>query len=141
MEKYTEQLMNSIDTHESTEQKLSHIVHTDSLWKGISDTDQEELLEHLQAHIRELAAKLGISEEKVEEAIELRKLKLARRIEEKNPQAFEVIREHNRKFEKSLMENEPKVYETLLRHRREALDHLRRSNPEFADVMDELYEE
>lgn len=141
MEKYTKQLMNSIDTHESTEQKLSHIVHTDSLWKGISDTDQEELLEHLQAHIRELAAKLGISEEKVEEAIELRKLKLAQRIEEKNPQAFEVIREHNRKFEKSLMENEPKVYETLLRHRREALDHLRRSNPEFADVMDELYEE
>ena len=140
MERYTEQLMTRIDSRESEEQKLSHIVHTDSLWKGIGDIDQEELLEHLQAHIRELAEKLGMSETRVEEAIELRKLKLAQRIEERDPQAFEAIRQHNERFESALREHEPRVYEALLRHRREALDNLRKTNPEYAEIMSELYE-
>ncbi|MBP7186347.1 MAG: STAS domain-containing protein [Ruminococcus sp.] len=139
MERYAEKLMENIHSGEDSGQQLSHIVHADTLWKGIGDTDQEELLEHLQAHLRELAEKLGISEERIEEAIELRKLKLASRIGERSHEAFEVIRRHSERFENSLKESDPKVYESLLRYRREALDHLRKTNPEYASVMDELY--
>lgn len=139
MEKYAEKLMENISTDDDTEQKLEHIVHTDGLWKGIGDTDQEELLEHLQAHLNELSEKLEISETAVEEAIERRKLKLARRIGQRSPEAFRVIREHNKRFEIALKKNEPKAYDNLLKHRRKVLDDLRRSSAEYNDIIDALY--
>ena len=139
MEKYAEQLVNNLDPKDNSQQSLSSIIHTDTLWKGIGESDQEEFLEHLQAHIHELAEKLDLSELSIEEAIELRKLKLARHIEKKDPKAFKDIRVHNYRFEKALKEHEPQIYESLLRHRREALDRLRKTNPEYSDVIDDLY--
>lgn len=49
-----------------------------------------------------------------------------------------MLREHDRRFDKELKKHDSKLYEKLLAHRREALDNLRKTNPEFSDLIDEL---
>jgi len=139
MEKYAEKLLVSINSSGNAEEQLTGIINADENWKGMGELDREELLVHLESHLKELSEKLHISEERIEEAIELRKLRLAKSIGVRDPKALKTLREHDRRFEKSLKKHDSKLYEKLLAHRREALDNLRKSNPEFTDLIDDLY--
>ena len=139
-EKYTEKILSGITPGPDPETQLSQALST-QVWEGIGELDQEEFLEHLQVHLRELAEKLNVAPEKAEESIELRKLRLARSIALRNPKALEVIREHNQRFENGLRTHDPKLYETMLRHRREALRNLRNSSPEFDELIHTVYGE
>ena len=139
MEKYAEKLLVSIDGSENGEEQLSSIINAEENWKGIGELDQEELLVHLESHLKELSEKLHISEERIEEAIELRKLRLSESIGRHDPGALRTLREHNRRFDASLKKHDFKLYEKLLAHRREALDRLRKTNPEFSHIIDDLY--
>ena len=139
MEKYAEKLLVSINSSGNAEEQLTGIINADENWKGMGELDREELLVHLESHLKELSEKLHISEERIEEAIELRKLRLAKSIGGRDPRALKTLREHDRRFEKSLKKHDSKLYEKLLAYRREALDNLRKSNPEFSDLIDDLY--
>ena len=109
------------------------------VWESIGEPDQEEFLEHLQVHSRELSEKLHISEEKVGSAIEMRRIKLALRLQKKNPGALEVIIEHNKKFEESLREKNPELYTHFVAHRKDALENLRKEYPEYTEIIDSFY--
>ena len=87
-EKYTEKILSGITPGPDPETQLSQALST-QVWEGIGELDQEEFLEHLQVHLRELAEKLNVAPEKAEESIELRKLRLARSIALRNPKALE----------------------------------------------------
>ncbi len=140
LERYTEQMLAEIDTDkENAEEQLHRIIKAKGIWKGISELDQEELLVHLQTHLSELSMKLGIDEDKIEEAIELRRIKLAMRLEQHDPRAFETVREYARRFEKELEANKPELYAELIRHRNEAAAHIRETDPGYAEYIDELY--
>ena len=139
MEKYAKKLLENIDSEKNSDEQLDEIINADENWKGIGEMDQEELLVHIQAHLKELSEKLSISEEKIEEAIELRKLRIAGRLSGRDPKALKVLREHNMRFETALKKNDIGLYEKLLAHRREALDHLRKTNPEYSSLIDEFY--
>lgn len=139
MEKYAERLMKKLDGKVDIREQLGRLIRADDIWKGVGEADQEELLLHIQAHIRELSERLHISEDRIEEAIELRRLTLAERLEETDPHAFEELRKHSQRFEESLKKQDPELYESMLRHRREALEHLLSSNPEYTELVDELY--
>lgn len=141
MEKYTEKLLKGINDKEDSQKQLNDIVKVQGEWKGLGVLDQEELLEHLQLHLKELSVKLNISQEKIEEAIELRRMKNAVRFEKINPKAFEAIRAHNRIFEKNLKENNPELYKTISMHRRKALETLMETDEENARIIKELYKE
>ncbi|MBQ3856445.1 MAG: STAS domain-containing protein, partial [Ruminococcus sp.] len=142
LERYAERLLNEAATGDGApEDQLSRIIKAKGLWKGISELDQEELLVHLQAHLSELSQKLGIDEAKIEEAIELRRLKLAVRLEQSDPQAFRAIREHTKRFEEGLREKSPQLYEEFIRHRQEMAAHLRQSDPQYAEIFHRLYSE
>ncbi|MBR1591750.1 MAG: STAS domain-containing protein [Ruminococcus sp.] len=139
-EKYTEKMLENIsDNRKYAQQQLSDIIKAKGIWKGIGELDQEELLVHLQTHTCELALKLNTDESKIEEAIELRRIKLAVSLEKNNPSAFSALREHNERFENALKEKNPQMYEELISHRKEALEHLRISNPEYAGFIEEFY--
>ncbi|HRR75692.1 MAG TPA: SulP family inorganic anion transporter [Ruminococcus sp.] len=137
-ERYAEKLLAELSPDSDPETQLSEVIGAEP-WDGISEPDQEELLEHIQVHLRELAEKLGIAPARIEEAIERRKLFLAERIARRNPEALEAIREHDAHFEERLREHDPKVYEMLLRHRREALKRLRESAPEYIPIIESFY--
>lgn len=139
MEKYAEKLLLSINSSGNAEEQLTGIINADENWKGMGELDREELLVHLESHLKELSEKLHISEERIEEAIELRKLRLAKSIGVRDPNALKTLREHDRRFVRTLKKHDSKLYEKLLAHRREALDNLRKSNPEFTDLIDDLY--
>ena len=138
-EKYTEQLLSHIDQESDPEKQLHDIVKVKGFWKDMSDLDHEEILTHIEAHIHELSEQLHISEETVAEAVEERKLRIAKRLGERDGKALDSIREHTRRFEAGLREHEPELYERLIAHRREALEHLRKQAPEYGKMIDELY--
>ena len=139
MEQYTAALLQRIDENAAPEEQLSGILHAKGVWKDVSDSDQEELLTHLQRHIHELAEKLHLKESAVEEAIEARRMKLALRLMKNNPKAAEAVRIYNQNYEASLKEQEPKLYETLMQYRRQSLEHLTEVHPEYADIIHAFY--
>ena len=141
MEQYTMALLHNIDENAEPEEQLSGILKAKGVWKDVSDSDQEELLTHLQTHIRELSEKLHLKESAIEEAIEARRMKLALRLMKNNPKAADAVREYNREYEASLKAQEPKLYDTLMRYRRESLAHLEQVHPEYSEIIRTFYED
>ena len=141
MEQYIEALLRQIDTHAAPETQLTGILHARGVWRDVSDSDQEELLTHLQAHIPEISEKLHLSEAEIEEAIEARRMKLALRLTERNPAAAEAIRSYNRSYEASMREQDPALYRRLMQYRAQSLAHLAQTHPEYAEMIRAFYEE
>lgn len=141
MEQYTAALLNNIDGNAAPEEQLSGILKARGVWRDVSDSDQEELLTHLQAHIRELAEKLHMREEAIEEAIEARRMKLGLRLMRQNPKAAETIRAYNRSYEAALRQDDPALYESLMQYRRQSLAHLAQTHPEYAEIIRTFYQE
>lgn len=139
LEEYTMTLIRqAAEDVRPTEEKLRDIVHGKGIWNGIGTLDQEELLDHLQTHIHELSASLDVSEERAAGAIEKRRLKLARRLEN-NPEALRAFRQHNEQFEKALKDRSPELYRELTDHRRETMERFRNENPDYAVLLEELF--
>lgn len=141
MEQYIEALLRNIDTNAPPEEQLSGILQARGVWQDVSDSDQEELLTHLQTHIRELSEKLHLSESAIEEAIEARRMKLALRLNAHNPKAAEAIRLYNQNYETSLREQDPALYDRLMHYRAQSLAHLAQTHPEYAEIIRAFYKE
>lgn len=141
MEQYTAALLNNIDGNAAPEEQLSGILKARGVWRDVSDSDQEELLTHLQAHIRELAEKLHMREDAIAEAIEARRMKLGLRLMQQNPKAAETIRTYNRSYEAALQRDDPALYERLMQYRQQSLAHLAQTHPEYAEIIRTFYSE
>ncbi|MBQ9897924.1 MAG: SulP family inorganic anion transporter, partial [Ruminococcus sp.] len=139
MEKYTEKLLSGIGGESQPRQELADVIRPQGSWTGVSDLDNEKFLEHLQLHIGELSYKLGIPESQIYEAIEHRRLRIARRIEQRDIAAFNRVREYFTAFENDLKKDSPELYEDLIRRRREAVDRLRASEPGSSEMIEKLY--
>ena len=139
MEHYTAALLQNIDENAEPAQQLSGILKARGIWRDVSDSDQEELLTHLQTHIRELSEKLHMREDEIEEAIEARRMKLALRLMHSNPKAAETIRSYNTEYEKALKAENPALYETLMQYRQQSLSHLSQTHPEYAEIIRQFY--
>lgn len=141
MEQYTAALLQNIDIHAAPEEQLTGILKARGVWRDVSDSDQEELLTHLQTHIRELSEKLHMRESEIEEAIEARRMKLGLRLMRQNPKAAEAIRAYNQNYEDALREEDPALYESLMQYRRQSLAHLEQTHPEYAEIIHTFYKE
>jgi plasmid maintenance system antidote protein VapI len=105
----------------------------------MSVLDQEELLEHLQLHIKELSQKLHITEEQAESAIETRRLKIALQIAESNPRAFNIMRKHNLKFEEKIKKTNPHIYKIIMKKRSEVIEEIKSVDSEKSELINKLY--
>ena len=139
MEHYTAALLKSIDENAEPEQQLSGILKARGVWRDVSDSDQEELLTHLQSHIHELSEKLHMKENEIEEAIEARRMKLALRLMQNNPKAAESIRSYNANYEETMRRENPALYRTLMEYRQQSLKHLEQMHPEYAEIIRQFY--
>ncbi len=140
MEQYTAALLKNIDETAEPEAQLSGILRAKGVWNDVSDSDQEELLTHLQTHIRELSEKLHLKESEIEEAIEARRMKLALRLMRNNPKAAEAVQEYNRNYEATLQDVDPALYKTLMQYRQDSLRHLEQVHPEYAEIIQAFYQ-
>jgi high affinity sulfate transporter 1 len=139
MEKYTNRLLDKINPDEDSHKQLEDIVSAKGLWKDMSVLDQEELLEHLQLHIKELSQKLHITEEQAESAIETRRLKIALQIAESNPRAFNIMRKHNLKFEEKIKKTNPHIYKIIMKKRSEVIEEIKSVDSEKSELINKLY--
>lgn len=90
-------------------------------WHGLSLVDEDEMLEHLQFHMDELAQKLGEKEERVNERIFERRRWIAERLKSESPEKLKELREHQRKFEEQLKKEHPEMYWHLMEYKKKRL--------------------
>ena len=142
MEKYTEKLLANIgDETVPPEQQLMDMIKPKGTWNGVSELDSDELLAHLQLHIPELSEKLGIPEERVAEAIERRRLRIAKRVAERDHAALERLRENELNFKKTIEKESPELYSRLTQLQLGAIRRITEEDTQYALLIKELYGE
>lgn len=93
-------------------------------WAHMEELDEDEWLEHLEEHLKEIVNISGKDEQKLAEKIEAHRKEVHDRIAQEHPELAQKFRERRHILDAHLKERRPEVYEliTTLRRKREADD-------------------
>lgn len=106
-------------------------------WKHLGSYDQDNLLEHLERHLNEIAARLGQPVEAVEANIMEHRIKLAEKMKKDNKEFYERYIEKRKRYEDVLKKDNPKLHEYIMEHRRKQYEILKETKPEIANQIKE----
>ena len=109
-------------------------------WNHLGSFDQDKLLEHLERHLNEIAARLGQPVDAVEANIMEHRVRLWQKMKEENLGAYNRYIKKRDKYEKLLKERNPEIYEHIMEHRRKQYSFLKEYKPEIAEEMKKLIE-
>lgn len=85
-----------------------NFLDSSDVWIALGTIDEDELLTHLEMHLRELSSSLKTTEEKVEAKIERRRGVIESKLKASNPQAYAELRRHRAAVEDYLRKENPK---------------------------------
>ena len=93
-------------------------------WAHMEELDEDEWLEHLEEHLKEIVNISGKDEQTLAEKIEAHRKEMHDRIAQEHPELAQKFRERRHILDAHLKERRPEVYEliTTLRRKREAGD-------------------
>lgn len=93
-------------------------------WAHMEELDEDEWLEHLEEHLKEIVNIFGKDEQTLAEKIEAHRKEVHDRIAQEHPELAQKFRERRHILDAHLKERRPEVYEliTNLRRKREADD-------------------
>lgn len=93
-------------------------------WAHMEELDEDEWLEHLEEHLKEIVNISGKDEQTLAEKIEAHRKEVHDRIAQEHPELAQKFRERRHILDAHLKERRPEVYEliTNLRRKREADD-------------------
>lgn len=93
-------------------------------WAHMEELDEDEWLEHLEEHLKEIVNISGKDEQTLAEKIEAHRKEVHDRIAQEHPELAQKFRERRHILDVHLKERRPEVYEliTTLRRKREAGD-------------------
>lgn len=93
-------------------------------WAHMEELDEDEWLEHLEEHLKEIVNISGKDEQTLAEKIEAHRKEVHDRIAQEHPELAQKFRERRHILDAHLKERRPEVYEliTTLRRKREAGD-------------------
>ena len=93
-------------------------------WAHMEELDEDEWLEHLEEHLKEIVNISGKDEQTLAEKIEAHRKGVHDRIAQEHPELAQKFRERRHLLDAHLKERRPEVYEliTTLRRKREADD-------------------
>ena len=93
-------------------------------WAHMEELDEDEWLEHLEEHLKEIVNISGKDEQKLAEKIEAHRKEVHDRIAQEHPELAQKFRERRHILDAHLKERRPEVYEliTTLRKKRETDD-------------------
>ena len=93
-------------------------------WAHMEELDEDEWLEHLEEHLKEIVNISGKDEQTLAEKIEAHRKEVHDRIAQEHPELAQKFRERRHILDAHLKERRPEVYEliTTLRRNREAGD-------------------
>ena len=91
-------------------------------WAHMEELDEDEWLEHLEEHLKEIVNISGKDEQTLAEKIEAHRKEVHDRIAQEHPELAQKFRERRHILDAHLKERRPEVYEliTTLRRKREA---------------------
>ena len=86
-------------------------------WKQMDIQDEEEWLEHMEAHIEEIVRATGEDEDSVAERIERRRSQLLHRLESEHPELVDRYKARRKRMDEHLKEHNPAAYDAIIRLR------------------------
>ncbi len=95
------------------------------LWIQSGTIDEDELIVHLEMHLKELSLTLHKSEEYIEAHLEQRRAKIAERLKDKNPDAYNALRRHREAVEEYLRKNRESEFEHFVRIHKARMEHFK----------------
>lgn len=113
------------------EKQIEHLKETGDVeallhgrWAHMEELDEDEWLEHLEEHLKEIVNISGKDEQTLAEKIEAHRKEVYDRIAQEHPELAQKFRERRHILDAHLKERRPEVYEliTTLRRKREAGD-------------------
>ena len=89
----------------------------EGFWKDMDIQDEDEWLEHMEAHIEEIVRATGEDENSIAERIEHRRRDLLAKLEKEHPEFVERYKVRRERIDEHLKEHNPEVYEKIIRLR------------------------
>lgn len=104
-------------------------------WRHLGSFDQDNLLEHLERHLNEIAARLGQPVEAVEANIMEHRIKLVEKMKSEDKEVYARYVEKRRRYEELLKKDNPKLHEYIMEHRKKQYEILKECKPEMAEQV------
>ena len=136
MEKHAEEIIENITKFTAEFTPEADIDWKTHAWKHLCTCDQDKLLEHLERHLNEIAARLGQPVDAVEANIMEHRIKLAEKMQSENKEFYNRYVAKREKYEKLLEKENPKLYKYIMDHRRGQYETLKKTKPEIAKHME-----
>lgn len=89
----------------------------EGFWNDMDIQDEDEWLEHMEAHIEEIVRATGEDEDSIAERIEHRRRDLLAKLEKEHPEFVERYKARRERIDEHLKEHNPEVYEKIIRLR------------------------
>lgn len=116
------------DADSAIEKQISHQIqelkrtgNVDSLvhgnWNKMGTMDEDEWLEHLEAHMSEIAKISGETEKSLTEKFENRRFYLSEKISSEHPELVSKFKKHRELLDANLQKQRPDLYEKILKLR------------------------
>lgn len=138
MEKHAEEIIRNITKFTNNLTPEIDIDLKAKAWRHLGNYDQDKLLEHLERHLNEIAARLGQPVDAVEANIMEHRIKLWRKMRKDNESAYNNYVKKREKYEKLLKQKNPELHEYIMEHRRKQYNVLKESSPEIAEEMKKI---
>ena len=94
-------------------------------WSHMEDLDQDEWLEHLEEHLKEIVNISGKDEKTLAIRLEKHRQEVHDRIAREHPELAERFRERRHLLDEHLKEKRPEVYELVIQLRKKISDEQR----------------
>lgn len=133
MEKHVEEIIANITKFTAELTPETEIDLKTKAWRHLGTYDQDRLLEHLERHLNEFAARLGQPVDAVEANIMEHRIRLEEKMKSENRVFYEIYLQKREKYEKLLQKKNPELHKYIMEHRKKQYEILKESNPEVAE--------
>lgn len=110
-----EQEMEKQIAHLTSDKDVEELIH--GRWSHMEALDEDEWLEHLEEHLKEIVNISGKDEETLAKRLEEHRQEVHDRIAQEHPELAERFRERRHLLDEHLRERRPEVYELVIRLR------------------------
>ena len=135
MEKHAQEIIKNITKFTAEFTPEVDIDLKTKAWRHLGSFDQDNLLEHLERHLNEIAARLGQPVEAVEANIMEHRIKLVEKMKSEDTEVYARYVEKRRRYEELLKKDNPKLHEYIMKHRKKQYEILKECKPEIAEQV------
>lgn len=107
--------------HLTSDKDVEELIH--GRWSHMEALDEDEWLEHLEEHLKEIVNISGKDEETLAKRLEEHRQEVHDRIAQEHPELAERFRERRHLLDEHLRERRPEVYELVIRLRKKRIRH------------------